>query len=105
MVSLEANNHLGSTMAKTNEEYQQELAQLFVRAGEAQFMVRAVKNMVSDESDKLNNLNQKIENAQKAYRAFLAQNVPTIVPEAPQATVDNEAAKEEADATPSTEAV
>lgn len=59
-------------MAKTNEEFQQELAQLFVRAGEAQFMSRALKKMIEDENNKLNNLNQQIEKLQKDYRTALS---------------------------------
>lgn len=73
-------------MAKTNEEFQQELAQLFVRAGEAQFMSRMYKVMIQAENDKLNGLNQKIENLQKQYRTFLSQTVPSITPKPAEAT-------------------
>jgi hypothetical protein len=79
-------------MAKTNEEYQQELAQAFVRAGEKQFMIRAYKDMLTKEANELNTLNQKIEALQKSYRTFLSTNVPSIAPkEAVEAVKEQDA--------------
>lgn len=75
-------------MAKTQEDFQQELAQLFVRAGETQFMVKAYKDAITSEHDKLNNLNQKIETLQKAFRTYLSTKAAVIPTEAPKEVAD-----------------
>lgn len=67
-------------MAKTSEDYQRELAELFCRSGETQFMVRAFRQGIENENNKLNNINQKIETVQKAYRTFLS-NPPSASPQ------------------------
>lgn len=93
-------------MAKTNEQYQQELAQLFIRSGETQFMVRMYRRAIEEENNKLNTINQKIENLQKAYRTFLAQSGITAPVPAPEVAEQPEQSQEgAADATPPTEAV
>lgn len=73
---------------QTDTEHRNELGNLFVQAGEKQFMIRVYRKGIEDANNELNTLNQKIENAQKAYRTFLAgsqvaQQAPASVQEAP----------------------
>jgi chromosome segregation ATPase len=73
-------------MSKTLDEVQQEIAQLLIRAGEAQFMLRMFRKTIEDKNSELNSLNQKIENKQKEYQTLHAQinsKAPLAVAEVP----------------------
>jgi HPt (histidine-containing phosphotransfer) domain-containing protein len=67
-------------MAKTDLEHRQGLAQLFCEAGEVQFMLRMYRKTIEDANNKLNTINQKIENAQKAYNTFVSTNKAAPAP-------------------------
>ena len=82
-------------MAKTQEEFQQEIAQLLVQAGEAQFMLRMFRKTIEEKNSELNTLNQKIEKVQKDFRTFLSQvpqqKAPEAAPEVTDATTSSQA--------------
>jgi hypothetical protein len=88
-------------MPNTQQEYQQELSNLFVQAGYKQYMLKAIKEQLSQENDALNTLNQKIEKMDKAFKIFMLQQqqapapAVTAQPEAPQAEPTNAPASTE----------
>jgi hypothetical protein len=75
-------------MAKTQQDYQQEMAQLFCKAGEKQFMKVVYKRGLEDINNEINMINQEIENLQKAYRTFMARSTAAVATTAPIASTE-----------------
>jgi hypothetical protein len=75
-------------MPNTQAEHQQELSQLFVQAGYKQYIIRSIKDQLSQENDALNTLNQKIEKADKAFKIFMLQQQSNASAATEQAPVE-----------------
>ena len=59
------------TTRPTDQDFQQELYQLFEQAGEKQFMIKMYRKTIDDANNELNALNEKIKRKQVEYRNFI----------------------------------
>jgi hypothetical protein len=74
---------------KSEEQYKQEILDLYVKAGHKQHIIRGIRQTLDGENNALNTLNQQLEKALKEYNIFklsqpsATEPIPTVLPEAP----------------------